>query len=194
MVQWVLRAGPPLLAFLSAALAARARGAWMQWFRVGAMSFLMLNCVFTCVGQLMGLTAVAAGHASVPLRVNCAASACNVVACFVFIPIWGIPGAVAAQLVGSVLAVLIYGFKLTQFKFPPNMLEIGVPLCVGILLASVYEASALDHVSIRIGFLGAYVVLCWFLLPELRKLARIVFDLVADFGKERLSARRKSEV
>ena len=57
-----------------------------------ALSLLMLNFSISAISRAMGYTVVAAGHSSVPVRINLVGSILNITGCFFLIPKFGYVG------------------------------------------------------------------------------------------------------
>jgi O-antigen/teichoic acid export membrane protein len=144
------------------------------------LALLMLSFLLTCTGQLMGFTSVADGHASVPLRVNVIKSVISFFACLYLIPLWGALGAVAGQLLANSVTQVVYWQLLNRMELMIQVRDIAKPLLLGFGIMALYELSGSDYRLFRILLLGVFIVLCWFLVPGIRRCFAFGFEILSN--------------
>jgi len=133
------------------------------------LAFMMLNLILSCTGRLMGSTSVASGNSSIPLRINMIISGINALACLVLIPMWGVLGAVSAQFAANATAQFLYWYQLKNARLVIRAGEVLKPLVLGLAIVSLYETSGWDHPVVRLALISLYCMLCWFLVPSVRR-------------------------
>lgn len=143
------------------------------------LAFMMLSLILSCTGRLLGSTSVASGNPSIPLRINMITSAINAVACLVLIPMWGVFGAVSAQFAASATAQLLYWYQLKNARLVIRAGEVLKPLALGLAIVTLYETSGWDHPLVRLALIALYCVLCWFLVPTVRRCCEDGFNYLA---------------
>jgi O-antigen/teichoic acid export membrane protein len=144
------------------------------------LALLMLSFLLTSTGQLMGFTSVADGHASVPLKVNVIKSVISFFACLYLIPLWGALGAVAAQLLANSVTQVVYWQLLNRTQLMIKVRDIAKPLLLGFGILALYEILGADYRLFRILLLGVFIVLCWFLVPGIRRCFAFGFDILSN--------------
>ena len=145
------------------------------------LALFMLSFVLSCIARLMDATAVAAGHASVPFRINFVTSVANALACLLMIPIWGVMGAVGARVVANGIAPFLYAYSLRQAKLSIHAREIATPLVMGLGLVAVYVWLANENLLTRGTLLIIYSGSCWLLIPAVRRCVEYGANFVAKF-------------
>jgi O-antigen/teichoic acid export membrane protein len=159
-----------------------------EQYRGAALVFalLMINFSLNTVSRLMGYTIVAAGHASVPVRVNLVSSVLNVVGCLFFLPKFGELGAVYALFVMSIASQAMNHVYLKKAGIHATILPYLKPILILAALIGLYELAGGDHLALRFGLLLLFPALCWLLMPEVRSAGRY-FGRHAAAGKGKLS-------
>ena len=133
------------------------------------LPMLMLGFIFSCMVNLMTATAVAAGHSSIPVRVSLVSSIVSVVGCVVFIPYWGVMGAVYAQVGSSLVANIVCWFYLKREALIVDILSVMTPIFLAWTLVSVCKMRRWDHPLTSLCTICVYLVVCWVLLPVVRQ-------------------------
>ena len=133
------------------------------------LALLMLSFILSCMARLMGSTAVAAGHSSVPVRINVITSVINALACLVLIPRWGVLGAVSCQIAVNATAQYLYWYYLNRARLVIQVRDIATPIVLGLVLVALYELSGREHLTVRAALIVLYSGLCWLLIPGVRR-------------------------
>ena len=134
-----------------------------------AFALLMVNFQIIMVSYTLGYSLVSAGHPSLPFKINSVASTVNIVASFVFIPMFGFIGAVYASLVMNLTAMLLNFYHLRRIGLQPGLSRYFVPFWIGFALVGIHELLPRDSICLDVALLGLYTGLCFLFNAELRR-------------------------
>ncbi len=134
-----------------------------------ALGMMMVYFNLNSVTRMMGYTIVAAGHSSVPVRINIVSSISNVVGCLILIPRFGFIGAVYSLIMMSVVSQALNYYYLVKVKLKPEMMSVVTSVLLMVLLLIGYSFWGNDHFAIRIGIVCLFVLLVWQLIPEVKQ-------------------------
>ncbi len=137
-------------------------------------ALLMMNLSLNTLSRLMGYTIVAAGHSSVPVRVNLVSSALNVGGCLLLIPPFGVLGAVYALLAMNTASQILNHWYLSKAEIRATLTVYLRPILLLAAMVGGYLALGVTHIGLRIALSVAYPVLCWLVMPELRGAMRFI--------------------
>lgn len=133
-----------------------------------ALSLLMLNFSINAISRVMGYTVVAAGHSSVPVRINFIGSILNVAACFLLIPRFGYEGAIYSLIGTSIVSKLLNFYFLRRAEVMPSLWGFSKPLLLLVAVAAGYTVLGQDSFLIRGGIVVFMIGLLWIMVPEVK--------------------------
>lgn len=133
-----------------------------------ALGMMMVYFNMNSITRMMGYTIVAAGHSSVPVRINVVSSISNVIGCLILIPRFGFIGAVYSLIIMSVVSQALNYYYLVKVKLKPEMMSVITSVLLMVFLLAGYSFWGNDHFAIRFGFVVAFVLLAWQMIPEVK--------------------------
>jgi O-antigen/teichoic acid export membrane protein len=150
-------------------------------YRSAALLFalLMINFSLDTVSRLMGYTIVAAGHSSVPVRVNLVSSVLNFAGCLYFLPRFGEIGAVYALFGMSAATQVLNHRYLAKAGIDATVVSYLVPFVLLAFLIALQALSGFDHPLFRAGLVLSYPAMCWVSMPEVRRAGRYLAHVLA---------------
>ena len=135
-----------------------------------ALALLMVSFSLNAVARLMGYTVVAAGHSSVPVRINVISSVMNVIGCLVLIPRFGYIGAVYSLIVMTIISQTLNAYFLVRkAQLRPQMWNISKASLFMIVLLAAYVLWGNESLWVRFATILVYIAICWFIIPEVKK-------------------------
>jgi O-antigen/teichoic acid export membrane protein len=134
-----------------------------------AVSIFMLALALGMAGTVMGMTLVAAGHSSGPLRINLVAVASNVGGNLILIPWLGFTGAAVATFVMMAVTLPVNQWYLGRKVFHVDGIGYLLPVVLGLLLVGVRHWAHVDAVGARLLLLLLFALGCPLLLAPLRR-------------------------
>ena len=134
-----------------------------------ALSLLMLNFTINAVGRVMGYTVVAAGHSSVPVRINMVSTIINTLGCLLLIPRFGFMGAIYSLLIMSTISQLLNYHFLVRADVKPDIWGFAKSILILGLVVALYLLVGLDVFVARGIALLVFGLLCWIFIPEIRE-------------------------
>ena len=133
-----------------------------------ALALLMLNFSINAISRVMGYTVVAAGHSSVPVRINFIGSILNITGCFVLIPQFGFVGAIYSLTGTSIVSQLLNFYFLRRASVMPALWGFSKSLLLLVAIAIGYTLLGDDSYLIRGLILVTMIGLLWVIVPEVK--------------------------
>ena len=137
-----------------------------------ALALLMVSFNLNSVARMMGYTIVAAGHSSIPVRINFVSSLINIVGCLALIPRFGYIGAVYASIAMNFIAQGLNFFYLTKSQLRPEMWGIVKSTLIMALLLAGYFGWGNEALWVKGAVIVSYIGLCWLTIPEMKQTAQ----------------------
>lgn len=134
-----------------------------------ALALLTLNFSINAIARVMGYTVVAAGHSSVPVRINFVGSILNVIGCLILIPRFGFIGAIYSLIGMSTIAQLLNFYFLNRASIKPDLWGFSKSLLLLITIVFCYSLTGLDTYLFRVGAVVLQLGLLWLMIPEVKK-------------------------
>ena len=134
-----------------------------------ALSLLTLNFSINAIARVMGYTVVAAGHSSVPVRINLVGSVLNVIGCLILIPRFGFVGAIYSLIGMSTIAQLLNFYYLKRASITPDLWGFSKSLLLLIAVAGAYYLIGNDSFLFRGFAIVIMISLLWLLIPEVKR-------------------------
>ena len=133
-----------------------------------ALSLLMLNFSINAISRVMGYTVVAAGHSSVPVRINFIGSILNIAGCFLLIPRFGFIGAIYSLIGTSIVSQLLNFYFLRRAHVIPSLWGFSKSLLLLVTVAAGYTLLGYDAYLVRAGIITAMICMLWVMVPEVK--------------------------
>jgi O-antigen/teichoic acid export membrane protein len=139
-----------------------------------AFALLMLNFYFRAISNVMGYSLVAAGHSSIPPKVNFISCLINIVGSLIMIQKFGYIGAVYSLLIKNIVSLSIYYICLERFKIHNNINNILLPLISGFIIVTMHHFAEVEIGLVKVIFLGTYLFFCYLTLKDFRNILPIL--------------------
>ena len=133
-----------------------------------AFSLLMMNFYFRAISSIMGYSLVAAGHSSIPVKVNSVASVVNLICSITMIPIIGFIGAVYSLMVMNLVSQFIYYLYLLKSEIFPNVIVYLKVLFIFLITIGLYLSFQNESIWVKLIFLVFNLMLYWLFIEEFR--------------------------
>ncbi|MBX2818366.1 MAG: oligosaccharide flippase family protein [Rhodothermaceae bacterium] len=134
-----------------------------------ALALLTLNFSINAIARVMGYTVVAAGHSSVPVRINLIGSIVNIIGCSLLIPRFGFEGAIYSLVGMSTISQLLNFYYLKRASISPDLWGFSKSLILLVVVAVSYSLIGIDTVLFRGVCVIVLISLLWIAVPEVRK-------------------------
>ena len=136
-----------------------------------ALALLMLNFSVNAIARVMGYTVVAAGHSSVPVRINLISSIINIVGCLILIPRFGFEGAIYSMVTMSTISQLLNALFLIKASIKPDLLGFARPTLILVAIAVIYTVFGNTGFVFRGLAILVFIGSAWLLIPEVKQAA-----------------------
>ena len=147
-----------------------------------ALALMMINFNLNSIARMMGYTIVAAGHTTVPVKINLVSSAVNIIGCLILIPRYGYVGAIYSLIGMNVVSQILNYFFLARAGLKPQILGFTKSTLFIVSLIVVYMTWVPDTYVMRGLALLVYVVLCWVFIPEVKSSVKYGLKLIRARG------------
>jgi len=147
-----------------------------------ALSLLTLNFSINAIARVMGYTVVAAGHSSVPVRINLIGSIVNIIGCSLLIPRFGFEGAIYSLVGMSTISQLLNFYYLRRASISPDLWGFSKSLILLVVVVVSYSLIGIDTYLFRAVSIIVLISLLWVSVPEVRRAVTFAGALLKKRG------------
>jgi len=144
-------------------------------------AFLVFNIYLRGLADLMGYSFIPAGYPKIAAIVNSVGGVVSVTSSILFIPLWGFIGAAYALIIMNTISMVMYYYFLARYNLKPNLKEFLLPIILLLGITSIYQLIGFYHISIRVSFILASIVLSWISSKEFRGLSKSGLKLAQNY-------------